>query len=88
MFVQPVDSHLGNLISYEEQPKDTTALSDLLRNEKNIRENFKTGNIKEHIEKLSGKEKKPSIIEGLKASKKTQNIKKEKIPQKKQDISL
>ena len=88
LFVQPVDSHLGNLISYEEQPKDTTALSDLLRNEKNIRENFKTGNIKEHIEKLSGKEKKPSIIEGLKASKKTQNIKKEKIPQKKQDISL
>jgi len=88
LFAPPIDSYLGKLISYEEQPKDPTALSDLLCTEKNIRENFKTGNIKEHIEKLSGKEKKPSIIEGLKVSKKTQNIKKEKIPQKKQEISL
>lgn len=88
LFIPPIDSYLGKLISYEEQPKDPAALYDLLCAEKNIRENFKTGNIKEHIEKLSGKEKKPSVIEGLKASKKTQNIKKEKIPQKKQDISL
>ena len=88
LFMPPIDSHLGKLIKYEEQPKDLAALSDLLHDEKNIRNNFQKGDIKKHIEKLSAKEKKPSIIEGLKTAKKNQSLKKEKTPQKKQDISL
>ena len=88
LFMPPIDSHLGKLINYEEQPKDFAALCDLLHAEKNIRNNFQKGDIKKHIEKLSAKEKKPSIIEGLKTAKKNQSLKKEKTPQKKQDISL
>jgi len=83
------DSSYGKLLYYEEIPKDVPALYNLLHNEKNIRDKFKTGDIKEYIEKLSGKEKKPSICEKLKAAKSKSEAKKEpKITQKKNDISL
>ena len=88
LFMSPIDSPLGNLINYEEQPKDFAALSDLLNSEKYIRNNFPKGDIKKHIKKLSDKEKKPSIIEGLKTAKKNQSVKKKKNSQRKHEISL
>ncbi len=51
----------GKFLSFEEQPKDPAALQTVLRDEKHSREHFKSGDIKAHIEKLSGREKKPSL---------------------------
>lgn len=48
------DRSLGKFLAFEEQPKDPAALHDILRDEKHSRECFKSGNIKAHIEKLSG----------------------------------
>lgn len=57
------DPDLGKFLNFEEQPKDPAALQNVLRNEKHSRERLKSGDIKEHIETLSGKgrEKKPSL---------------------------
>lgn len=55
------DPALGKLLHFEAQPKDPAALQTILRDEKHSREHFKSGDIKAHIEKLSGKEKKPSL---------------------------
>jgi hypothetical protein len=46
-------------------------LQTILRDEKHSREHFKNGDIKEHIEKLSGKEKKPSLRAQLAQDKET-----------------
>lgn len=83
------DSSYGKLLYYEQIPKDVPALYSLLHNEKNIRDKFKSGDIKEHIEKLSGKERKPSIREELKAAKSKSEAKKElKTTRKNHDFSL
>ena len=65
------DPNFGNFVSFEEQPKDPAALQTVLRNEKHSREHFKSGDIKEHIEKLSGKAKKPSLRAQLAQDKET-----------------
>ena len=59
----------------EEQPKDPAALQGVLRDEKHSRERLKSGDIKEHIETLSGKgkEKNPSLRAQLAQDKKTVN---------------
>ena len=58
-----------------EQPKDPAALQNVLRDEKHSCERLKSGDIKEHIETLSGKgkEKKPSLRAQLAQDKKTVN---------------
>lgn len=57
------DPNLGKFLSFEEQPKDPAALYDVLWNEKYNQYHLNCGNIKEHIETLSGKGKgkKPSL---------------------------
>ena len=69
------DPDLGKFVRFEEQPKDPAALQSVLRDEKDSREHSACGNIKEHIEKLSGKgkEKKPSLRAQLAQDKKTVN---------------
>ncbi|MEY8321813.1 hypothetical protein AAK894_12215 [Lachnospiraceae bacterium 46-61] len=67
------DPDLGKFLNFEEQPKDPAALQNVLRNEKHSRERLKSGDIKEHIETLSGKgrEKKPSLRAQLAQDKET-----------------
>ena len=67
------DPDLGKFLSFEEQPKDPAALQNVLRDEKHSRERLKSGDIKAHIETLSGKgrEKKPSLRAQLAQDKKT-----------------
>ncbi len=67
------DPDLGKFLTFEEQPKDPAALQCVLRDEKDSREHSACGNIKEHIEKLSGKgrEKKPSLRKQLAQDKET-----------------
>ena len=69
------DPALGKFLYFEEQPKDPAALQGVLRDEKHSRERLKSGDIKEHIETLSGrgKEKKPSLRAQLAQDKKTVN---------------
>ena len=69
------DPDLGKFLTFEEQPKDPAALQGVLRDEKHSREHFKSGDIKAHIETLSGKgrEKKPSLRAQLAQDKKTVN---------------
>ena len=55
------DPDLGKFERFEEQPKDPAALRGILWDEKYNRDHFDSGDIKAHIEKLSGKEKKPSL---------------------------
>lgn len=55
------DPDLGKFLKFEEQPKDPAALRSVLWDEKYSRDHFDSGDIKAHIEKLSGKEKKPSL---------------------------
>jgi hypothetical protein len=55
------DPDLGKFLRFEEQPKDPAALRGVLWDEKYNRDHFDSGDIKAHIEKLSGKEKKPSL---------------------------
>ena len=54
---------LGKFLNFEKQPKAPAALQGVLRDKKHRRERLKSGDIKEHIETLSGKgkEKKPSL---------------------------
>lgn len=61
----------GKFLSFEDQPKDPAALQNVLRNEKHSREHFKSGDIKAHIEKLPGREKKPSLRAQLAQDKET-----------------
>ena len=49
-------------------------MQTILRDEKHSREHFKSGDIKAHIEKLSGKEKKPSLLAQLAQDKETVKI--------------
>ena len=67
------DPDLGKFLNFEEQPKDPAALQGVLRDEKHSRERLKSGDIKAHIETLSGKEKKPSLRAQLAQDKKTVN---------------
>lgn len=69
------DPDLGKFLSFEEQPKDPAALQGVLRDEKHSRDHFRNGDIKAHIETLSGKckEKKPSLRAQLAQDKKTVN---------------
>ncbi len=69
------DPDLGKFLNFEEQPKDPAALQNVLRGENHSRERLKSGDIKEHIETLSGKgkEKKPSLRAQLAQDKKTVN---------------
>lgn len=64
---------LGKFVNFEEQPKDPAALRGVLWDEKYSRDHFDCGNIKEHIETLSGKgkEKKPSLRKQLAQDKET-----------------
>lgn len=62
---------LGKFLHFEEQPKDPAALRGILWDEQYHRDHFDAGNIKEHIEKLSGKEKKPSLRKQLTKDKET-----------------
>lgn len=66
-------SDLGKFVNFEEQPKDPAALRGVLWDEKYSRDHFDCGNIKEHIETLSGKgkEKKPSLRKQLAQDKET-----------------
>ena len=66
---------LGKFLTFEEQSKDPAALQNILRGEKHSRERLKSGDIKEHIETLSGrgKGKKPSLRAQLAQDKKTVN---------------
>ena len=68
------DPGLGKFVRFEEQPKAPAALQTILRDEKHSREHFKSGDIKAHIEKLSGKEKKPSLRAQLAQDKETVKI--------------
>lgn len=65
------DPALGKFLHFEEQPKDPAALRGILWDEQYHRDHFDVGNIKEHIEKLSGKEKKPSLWKQLTKDKET-----------------
>ena len=67
------DPNLGKFERFEEQPKDPAALRGILWDEKYNRDHFDSGDIKAHIEKLSGKEKKPSLREQLARDKETVN---------------
>ena len=69
------DPDLGKFLSFEEQPKNPAALQGVLRDEKHSRDHFRSGDIKAHIETLSGKgrEKKPSLRAQLAQDKKTVN---------------
>ena len=69
------DPDLGKFLNFEEQPKDPAALHGVLLEEKYNQHHFDCGNIKEHIETLSGKEKekKPSLRAQLAQDKKTVN---------------
>lgn len=69
------DPDLGKFLSFEEQPKDPAALQGVLRDEKHSRDHFRSGDIKTHIETLSGRgrEKKPSLRAQLTQDKKTVN---------------
>lgn len=65
------DLALGKFLHFEEQPKDPAALRGILWDEQYRRDHFDAGNIKEHIEKLSGKEQKPSLRKQLAKDKET-----------------
>ena len=67
------DPNLGKFVNFEEQPKNPAALQSVLRDEKDSRERSACSNIKEHIEKLSGKGrgKKPSLRAQLAQDKET-----------------
>lgn len=69
------DPDLGKFLNFEEHPKDPAALQNALRDEKHSQEHLKSGDIKAHIETLSGKgkEKKPSLRAQLAQGKKTVN---------------
>lgn len=69
------DRSLGKFLAFEEQPKDPAALRGVLWDEKYSRDHFDSGDIKTHIEKLSGrnKEKKTSLRAQLAQDKKTIN---------------
>ena len=69
------DPNLGKFLNFEEQPKDPAALHGVLLEEKYNQHRLNCGNIKEHIETLSGKgkEKKPSLRAQLAQDKKTVN---------------
>ena len=69
------DPDLGKFLFFEEQPKDPAALRGVLWDERYNQHHFDCGNIKEHIETLSGKEKekKPSLRAQLAQDKKTVN---------------
>lgn len=60
------DPDLGKFLSFEEQPKDPATLQGVLRDEKHSRDHFRSGDIKEHIEK-------PSLRAQLAQDKKTIN---------------
>ena len=68
------DPALGKFLHFEEQPKDPAALRGILWDEQYHRDHFDAGNIKEHIEKLSGKEQKPSLRKQLAKDKETVKI--------------
>lgn len=67
------DPDLGKFLSFEEQPKNPAALRGVLWNEKHSRDHFRSGDIKAHIETLSGKvkEDKSSIRAQLAQDKET-----------------
>ena len=65
------DPDLGKFLRFEEQPQDPAALRGVLWDEKYSRDHFDSGDIKTHIEKLSGKEKKPSLRAQLAQDKET-----------------
>lgn len=65
------DPMLGKFQRFEEQPKDPAALCGVLWDEQYQKDHFDTGNIKEHIEKLSGKDRKPSLRGQLAKDKET-----------------
>ena len=69
------DPNLGKFLNFEEQPKDPAALHGVLLEEKYNQHRLNCGNIKEHIETLSGKGKgkKPSLRAQLAQDKKTVN---------------
>ena len=69
------DPNLGKFLNFEEQPKDPAALHGVLLEEKHNQHRLNCGNIKEHIETLSGKGKgkKPSLRAQLAQDKKTVN---------------
>lgn len=70
------DPNLGKFLTFEEQPTDPAALRGVLWDEKYNRDQFDNGDIKLHIEALSGKnskEKNPSIRAQLAQDKKTVN---------------
>ncbi|WP_195270526.1 hypothetical protein [Eubacterium sp. 1001713B170207_170306_E7] len=59
------DPDLGKFLRFEAQPKDPAALRGVLWDEQYHRDHFDSGNIKEHIEKLSGRKHKPSLRKQL-----------------------
>lgn len=65
------DSALGKLLYFEAQPKDPAALRGVLWDEQYNRDHFDSGNIKEHIEKLFSKDRKPSLRGQLAKDKET-----------------
>ena len=65
------DSALGKLLYFEAQPKDLAALRGVLWDEQYNRDHFDSGNIKEHIEKLFSKDRKPSLRGQLAKDKET-----------------
>lgn len=65
------DGELGKFLHFEEQPKDPAALRGILWDEQYSRDHFDSGNITEHIKKLSGMEQKPSLQKQLSKDKET-----------------
>lgn len=65
------DPDLGKFLRFESQPKDPAALRGVLWDEQYHRDHFDSGNIKEHIEKLSDKDRKPSLRGQLAKAKET-----------------
>ena len=76
------DPKLGKFLHFEEQPKDPAALRGILWDEQYHRDHFDAGSIKEHIEKLSGKECKPSLRKQLAQGKETVKMTPKKPPAK------
>ena len=70
------DPNLGKFVNFEEQPKNPAALHGVLLEEKYNQHRLNCGNIKEHIETLSGKGKgkKPSLRAQLAQDKETVKI--------------
>lgn len=82
------DPTLGKFLRFEAQPNDPAALRGVLWDEQYSRDHFDSGNIKEHIQKLSGREQKPSLRKQLTQGRETVKTTPKKHPAKSKNNEL